>query len=311
MAQYIKLQENEIIEILRTYNLKQIDYEPIEDSAGNTSYLVRTTQGEYVLTIFEIENIRVVNLCKLLNMLEEHEFSTTRIEKMANGNEISNIGGKSAMLKPFIAGQVVKDLDEDMIAQVGAAMARLHQLPIPDYLPDRHAYGIETFHQAIDQGINLGYENWLAERHEFLLRTIPSELPRGLIHGDVFYDNVLFHGKKFKALIDFEEACHYYKVFDLGMAVVGLCTEKSEVRLLKVQSLLQGYQKIRLLEREEQEILQLFVEYAAIATSSWRYWKYNIETLIAEKSEKHWEMVKIANAVSAISNDEFMMAVYS
>ncbi len=311
MAQYIKLQENEIIEVLRTYNLEQIDYEPIEEGAGNTSYLVRTTQGEYVLTIFEIENIRIVNLCKLLNMLEEHMFSTTRIEKMANGNEITNIGGKSAMLKPVIAGQVVKDLDEDMIAQVGAAMARLHQLPIPDYLPDRHAYGIETFHQAIDQGFNLEYENWLAQRYDFLMQTIPSGLPRGLIHGDVFYDNVLFDGKKFKAIIDFEEACQYYKVFDLGMAVVGLCTEESKVRLPKVRSLVNGYQKIRVLERAEKEILQLFVGYAAIATSSWRFWKYNIDTPIAELSDKHWEMVNIAKDASAIPNEKFMNAVFS
>ena len=310
MAQYLQLQENEILSITKQYNLKQIGYEPIEEGKGNTSYLVQTAQRQYILTIFEIENNRVVKLCKLLNMLEELKFPTTRVEKMANGEEITGIQGKSAILKPFIAGQEVKDMDDDMLGQVGATMARLHQLPKPDYLPDQHAYGLEFIHRVIDQDINFEYKEWLLKRYEDLQRTMPSGLPRGMIHGDVFSDNVLFDGKKFKALIDFEEACNYYKVFDLGMAVVGLCTEKRKIRLPKVQSLIYGYQKIRMLERVEQRALKLFVEYAASATSAWRFWKYNIETSIAEKSESYKEMVDIAKAADAISNEEFMVSVF-
>ena len=306
----MQLQKNDILAITKKYNLKQIGYEPIEEGAGNTSYLVQTAQRQYILTIFEIENNRVVNLCKLLNMLEERNFPTTRVKIMANGEEITGIKGKSAMLKPFIAGHVVKDMDEDMLGQVGAAMARLHQLPTSDYLPNQHPYGLEFIHRVMDQDINSEYKKWLAQRYEILQRTIPSGLPQGLIHGDVFYDNVLFDGKKFKALIDFEEACQYYKVFDLGMAVVGMCTEKMEIRLPKVQSLIHGYQKIRMLERVEQRALKLFVEYAASATSAWRYWKFNIETPIAEKSEKYKEMVDIAKAADAISNEEFMVSVF-
>ena len=131
------------------------------------------------------------------------------------------IAGRDAGLKCV----VVEKLDEDMICQVGAAMASLHEIQSPDYLPGQHAYGLETFLRVMDKGINLEYENWLGQRYDFLMGTIPSGLPRGFIHGDVFYDNVLFDGKKFKALIDFEEACQYYKVFDLGMAVVVLFTE--------------------------------------------------------------------------------------
>ena len=310
MAQYLQLQKNEILAITKKYNLKQIGYEPIQEGAGNTSYLVQTAQRQYILTIFEIENNRIVNLCKLLNMLEEHNFPTTRVKIMGNGEETIGIQGKSAMLKPFIAGHVVKDMDEDMLDQVGAAMARLHQMPTPDYLPNQHPYGLEFIHRVMDQDINSEYKKWLAQRYEVLQRTIPSGLPEGLIHGDVFYDNVLFDGKKFKALIDFEEACKYYKVFDLGMAVVGMCTKKMEIRLPKVQFLIDGYQKIRILERVEQRALKLFIEYAASATSAWRYWKYNIETPIAEKSEKYKEMVDIAKAADAISNEEFMVSVF-
>jgi homoserine kinase type II len=139
---------------------------------------------------------------------------------------------------------------------------------------------------------------------------MPSGLPRGLIHGDVFYDNVLFAGKKLKAIIDFEDACQYYKVFDLGMAVVGLCTSESKVELTRVRSLINGYQSGRMLDVVEKESLQLFIEYAAIATSSWRFWKYNIVAPHVGKSDKHWEMVNIAKDVSAIPKNTFMNTVF-
>jgi len=112
--------------------------------------------------------------------------------------------GKPVLLKPYIVGQVVENMDENMVSQVGAAMASLHEIPNPHYLPGQHAYGLETFPRVMGKGINLEYENWLAQRYDFLMQTIPSGLPRGLIHGDVFYDNVLFDGKKFKAIIDFK-----------------------------------------------------------------------------------------------------------
>ena len=311
MTQYSKIQEKDILEILRKYNLTQIGYESIEESTGNTNYLVRTAQNQYVLTIFETEHIRAANLSRLLYLLEELDFTTTRIQKLANGDAITSYQGKPVLLKPYIVGQVVENMDENMVSQVGAIMASLHEIPNPHYLSSQHAYGLETFPRVMDKGINLEYENWLVQRYDFLMKTIPSGLPRGLIHGDVFYDNVLFDRKKFKAIIDFEEACQYYKVFDLGMAIVGLCTEESKVRLPKVRSLVNGYQKIRVLEGAEKEILKLFVEYAAIATSSWRFWKYNIDTPIAELSDKHREMVNIAKDASAIPNEKFMNAVFS
>ena len=273
--------------------------------------MVRTAQNQYILTFFEIEHNSVANLCRLLNLLEEYEFPTTRIRKLTNGDMITRHQGKPTLLKSYIVGQVVEKLDEDMFSQVGAAMASLHKIPSPDYLHVQHPYGLETFPRVMDKGISLEYENWLGQRYDSLMHTIPSGLPRGLIHGDVFYDNVLFDGKKFKALIDFEEACQYYKIFDLGMAVVGFCTEGSKIILPNVRSLVKGYQTIRMLEGAEKEILLLFVEYAAIATSSWRFWKYNIDTPIAELLKKHWEMVNISKAASAIPGEKFYNTIFS
>jgi len=161
MAQYSKLTVDDILKIAGRYNLILIGYELIEGGAGNTSYLLKTMEYQYVLTVFEIEHKRVVNLCQLLDLLEKHDFPTTRIEKMKNGDEIAIVQRKYFMLKPFIVGEVVRNLDENMERQVGEAIAKLHQIPTPEYLPNRHSYGLETFPHILDQGINLEYETWL------------------------------------------------------------------------------------------------------------------------------------------------------
>lgn len=309
MAHFTKLQRSEIKAITKKYNLDLIDFDPIEQGQSNTTYLLQTSRGIYILTVFQIKKNRVINLVKLLNHLHEHKFPTTRVEKMANGEELISIRGKLAILKPYIPGEVVKDIGKEMISQVGTAMAKLHQIPVPDYLPKRLEYGLDFIKQLIELDIDPGYKKWLTQRIEDFSQNIPSGLPRGLIHGDVYYDNILFDGKKFKALIDFEEACNYFKVFGLGMAIVGMCSEK-EIHFPKVQSLLNGYQKIRKLERNERRFLKLFIEYAASATSAWRYWKYNIDTPTVEKADHYKEVADLAKSTQKLSDEKFMTSVF-
>jgi len=132
-----------------------------------------------------------------------------------------------------------------------------------------------------------------------------------LVHGDIFYDNVLFEDENLKAILDFEDVSRIYKIYDLGMAVVGICTEEANIVIKKVRALIDGYQEIRLLEEIEKDSLQLCIEWAAILTSTWRFWKYNIDLPEKDKSEKYMQMVSIAKNASAIPKEEFKMAVFS
>lgn len=306
MAQYTELNEKEINEIATAYDLELVDYKPIEQGDGSSNYLLQTRQNNYVLTIFEITWDRVENLVKILSLLEKFNFPTTLLINLAAGGMTTIFQGKPVLVKQYISGQVVKNLDDTMLNQIGIAMARLHDIPAPDSLADNHAYGLQTFPNVIGQNIDPEYEALLTQKHLYFDQFIPLELPRGLIHGDLFFDNVLFEGKVLKAILDFEEVCQYYKVFDLGMGVVGLCSEETRINLNKVRSLVMGYQQVRVLEKQEKENLQLFVEYAAIATSKYRFWKYNIDTPIAEKADYHWQMVKVAKDVTGISKARFL-----
>ena len=131
-----------------------------------------------------------------------------------------------------------------------------------------------------------------------------------MIHSDLFYDNVLFVDKRLKAIIDFEDALYYYKGFDLGMGVVGLCSRESVVALDKVRALVAGYQRIRQLEEKEKETLQLFSEYAATIVACWRYWKYNIDTPIAKKARTYLPMLRLAERIRDIPPARFLDAIF-
>lgn len=311
MAVYTQLQESDIQEIADSYDLTIAHYETIEAGASNSNYLIRTQRGRYVLTVFEEKTLDpVVKLGQLLLLLIEYEFPTTRPLIASNGGIAIMHKGKPVMVKVYIAGQIRRYIDKTLLHQVGAAMAKLHQVPMPDFLSNRQTYGLQKLPRIQGKNIDTAYEAWIAKRLPYLEQMKPQELPHGLIHGDLFYDNILFKDTRLKAIIDFEDAACADRVFDLGMAIVGLCRRSSTIVLEKARALVKGYEQIRVLEQAEKSALQFFVEYAATAVSCWRYWKYYIDTPSVDMADKHWHMVHVAETVRDIPKERFLDVVF-
>ena len=312
MAAHTQLKQSDIREIAGHYGLLVAESEPINGGNGNSSFLLTTPQGKYVLTVCDDKTLdEVVIMGRLLLLLKECNFPCTRVVPAVNRDIITMYVNKPVMLKVYIEGQVVESLNQGMLSQVGMATARLNQIPSPDYLPDEHPYGIQLFSRVFGLNIDEKYESWLAKQFDVLEQNIPLNLPRGLIHGDLFYDNLLFEQGKLNAIIDFEETCHYYKVFDLGMAIIGSCVDGSAVNLDKARALVNGYQQVKPLEKIEKETLQMFVQYAATATSYWRFDKYNIDTPNADKADHHWQMVHLAEQIKCIPTTEFYDRIFN
>lgn len=311
MADYTKLLENEIQEIAGRYKLKAFSYRPIEQGAGNSNYLLDTNHGKHILTIFEIEPSRVAHISKALLLLEKHEFPAPRLQKLAKGGVLTKFQDKSVLVKPYISGYVDADMDDEKTKQVGAAMAKLHELPPPDYLPDSHSYTEITYPAFMEKATDQYYKTWVRQRFRYFIEKLPSQLPVGLVHGDIFYDNVLFEDENFKAILDFEDVCRIYKIYDLGMAVVGICAKGTKIDLKKARALIHGYQEIRNLEETERDSLQICIEWAAISTSIWRYCRHNIDMPNPNNSEKYMQMVHIAKSAKKIPGEEFKMEVFS
>ena len=312
MAAYTELQENDIGEIASRYDLTILDYEPIVAGASSSNYLLRAQQGSYVLTVFDDKTFALtVEQGRLLSLLKEYAFPTTRPLVAVNGKIVIMHKARPVMIKEYVAGQVVPYPDETMLYQVGTAMAKLHQVPWPDFLSNRRPYGVRKFSSIQGQNIDREYESWITKRLPYLEQRKPQGLPRGLIHGDLFYDNVLFDGTRLTAIIDFEDAACDDKVFDLGMGIVGLCRKGQRVVPEKARALVKGYEQIRDLEEGEKKALQLYVEYAAATVSCWRYWKYHIAAQSVENADKHWQMVRVAEEVQDIPKARFLKMFFS
>ena len=256
---------------------------------------------------------------QLLLFLEAHNVPCNRLISPVKSKIITTFATadrvKPVMLKDYIEGQVIEELDETMLSQVGRQAARLNQIPPPDYLSTNHPYGRQFFSRVMGLNIDAKYECWMAKEIDYLEQNIAKNLPRGLIHGDLFYDNLLFNPLSsmpggFKAIIDFEEACHYYLIFELGMGILGTCVNDITVDLDKARALVSGYEEVRPLTKIEKESLQLFVRYAAVATSYWRFNKYNIEEPNKDRASHHLQMMQIAKAVGEISKTHFFDAIF-
>ena len=311
MAGYTVLQSEDIEALAQCYGLSVIEYAPIFGGAANSSTLLKTDLQDIVITIFEDKSFEYVSqLEQLLQHLAASRVETTRILRPKKSKQLcTGPFEKPFLVKEFIDGAPSAQLDDHMLSQIGAAMAALHMIAAPDFLPTEHAYGKELFSSVFGQNIDREYEVWLENRTAFLIKSIPPDLPKSLIHGDLFWDNILFADEQFKALIDFEEACYYYRVFDLGMCVLGTCMQDGAIDMAKTVALVRGYAQTITVHALELEHLQLFVEYAAMATSYWRFWKHNIHQPTADKARAHWEMVDCARAANSVPRAAFRAAV--
>lgn len=311
MATYTLLQENDIQTIARAYGLTIHGFEAMEGGAANSSFRINATRGDFVLTVFDSKEWEeVVRLGKLLNYLDENEFSTTNPLPRLDGTFVTRYNHLPVLIKQYIRGEVHHSLTKTMLSRTGEAMAALHEIPPPDYLPVTHSYGRQTFSEVVGKGIDAEYETWLAEKHQYLMARIPKNLPRGLIHGDLFRDNLLFNDQQLRAVIDFEEACNYFFVFDIGMGIVGQCREGNRISLGKAKEFVSGYQRVRKLEKRPRESLKIFAEYAAIATSYWRFWNYNICLPTPKKKMLHRRMMQMADHIRSIPTKDFNRALF-
>lgn len=312
MADYTRLERDEIGRLIARYPVGRL--EDIQDLAGgqaNSSFRLTTSTGVYVLSVCDEKPFEeVARLARLLGHLEENGFRTTRVVRSNDGRRVIDHLGKPVLLKHYLEGSVPVQMTAGMARRVGRELARLHRITPPPGLPPRFAYGLESFEQVLTSHADNDFRAWLSKKTAYLSRAIRPDLTRCLIHGDVFYDNTLFSGKELAAIIDFEEACHYYRVFDLGMCAVGSCTTGGLLDAEKTRALVDGYLEAGNLTGAEKKALQAFVIYGATATSFWRFRQYNLLWPNHENSKTYRRMNRIADQVHDMPAPDFFSAIF-
>lgn len=277
-SHYSRLSLDQITSICQDFGIDHIQANKIlSGGSENTNYLITADCGKYVLTICEQKTEQQAKeLTALLEHLETHNFKTSKIVKNKNGEAIQMWQGKPIMVKEFIDGKVVDDLTPTLLHLIGKEMAQLHKTPAPSYLPDKIDYGKERFHEVKKYAEGSAFEKWLLDKLDDVLPYFKLDLPKALIHSDIFDNNVIINDDESSVTImDFEEACHYYRVFDIGMAIIGSCREGKTVNFEKARALLTGYLSELTLTHDELQSLQAFTVYAGAAMTFWRHINFN------------------------------------
>lgn len=308
MAHYTILNDTSIKNIFDQYNVGEIlEYKVLSGGSENTNYRIKAIEGEYVLTICEKQSLaEATNLARLLVHLNEKGFETSQIIQTQKGEWTSGFGDKPLLLKSYIKGTIAPDFSNQQMEILGKDLAILHGIEAPDFVPRQLGYGIEHFAEVQAHAPDAPFCQWLIQTTEYIQSFLKDDLPKALIHSDIFYNNIITEPQTGQVTImDFEEATYYYRVYDIGMTLVGTCAFGRQINLEKAQHFLHAYQSENPLIRQEKNALQAFTAYAATATAFWRYMNYNFVRPDETKKSRYKEMQDIAIHVMEIPAEKF------
>ncbi|MHA1198381.1 MAG: homoserine kinase [Candidatus Heimdallarchaeaceae archaeon] len=311
MAHNTILTSKEIAKFANVYSLgKIIKFYPMT-GGSSTHYFIQTRTQKYILTICEyITRQQALAQTNLLIYLHKHHFQTNQVISSKNHEYVLEHSGKPVYLRKFLEGGIVKRPTIQLIEQLGSRIAQLHDIPCPDNIQNVSPYGLDYLDEVTSSDIDHPYMEWLKTKLEYIEALIPDQLPKGLVHGDIFPDNIIQKNGNLVAIIDFEDVLNYHLIFDLGMVITGLLTLDNIVDMSYPKALIKGYQKVKLLTPIEIESLNSFCIYAAVTVSIWRFRQSHIRFATYEKSTDHQQMVDIADKLYEMGNSKFMSNVF-
>ncbi len=306
MTHYTILDVEKIKTLVSNYDVgKVISCEVLTGGSENTNYLIDTESDKHVLTICEQKSVEeAIDLTKLLEYLAINGFSTSKIVRTRNNDLIHRYKGKPVILRTFLEGKIMNNFSNDLLRLLGIQLGKLHKIDAPDYVSKELNYGKESFNEVEIYAANSSFHIWLNDVEKFIDTYISPEIPKSLIHSDVFSSNlVVDKDENGITIMDFEEATYYYRVFDIGMTIVGVCSEGTALNMDKVKSLLNGYQQEINLHPVETKVLQAFTVYAAAAMCFWRHKNYNYTNPTPEMKNHYLELKSIADHVRNLPED--------
>jgi homoserine kinase type II len=261
MAVYTKISKKEFNEIGADYGLPRVNAtREISEGSVNTHYVVDTAKGKFLVKIDEVKSeMEVKRELDLLVFLRKHGFPCPVPLTDRRGRQYREWDGKLLSMYRYIDGHVVdpEDLTPGQLENVGRVLADLHLIGKAYKKGIDNRFGFERVAEVyFDARGRLPHYfkkiiRTLDEEVEYLSHYLEGKLPKGIIHGDLFPDNIKFKGEKIVAVLDFEAACRGKFIFDLATAVNALCFEDRRYSLKRFEALIAGYEALRTLSLAE------------------------------------------------------------
>ena len=274
MAVYTKLAHQEVEQFLEQYNINNFkDYKGITEGVENTNYFINTLEQDYILTIYEkrVDENDLPFFINLLSNLSENKFPCPKPIANKNNEKINKIKNKNAALVTFLNGQSKNKITSDECFEIGKITAQLHEITKKFNVSRKNNLSIESwqniFEKTIKQKIDLDEtiikktKNYL----NFLKDNWPKNLPQGIIHADLFPDNIFFTNNKVSGIIDFYFACNDFFAYEIAICINSICFDNnSTFNMTKAKNLIDGYSSVRTLSEDEKKYLPILSMGAAM-----------------------------------------------
>jgi homoserine kinase type II len=269
MSVYTIITRAEVDALLRQYDIGELEaYTPIKEGVTNSIYKLSTSDAEFVLTIFEaLTDSELPFFINLTESLYREGLPCPQVMSDKRGKYIQHVQEKAAIISEFLPGRNVTEPTIKQCSIVGSTLANLH-LKTQNFKARRSNPFTLQWHENLAADLR----EHLAPNQLSLLNNELSHqqaqhyaaLPRGIIHMDLFPDNVLFDGDQLTGLLDFYFACNDHYLLDLAVAMNAWSLKELSYQLPHAEALLAAYQSVRPLEHDEAAQLKNMQRYAAL-----------------------------------------------
>ena len=274
MAVYTEVPDEELFAFLAGYDIGDLlSCKGIAEGVENTNYYLHTTQGSFILTLYEkrVNEADLPFFLGLMQHLAAKGLNCPLPVKNRGAETLGRLAGRPAALFTFLDGLAVRRPSAQHCAALGSALAQLHldgrDFPMarPNSLSLNGWQPLFAQAEAQADRVSSGLAERTRRELEALHRDWPANLPTGIIHADLFTDNVFFIGREVSGLIDFYFACTDALAYDVAICLNAWCFEADgSFNLTKGRGLLGGYQAVRPLDASEIDALPVFCRGSAM-----------------------------------------------
>jgi homoserine kinase type II len=274
MAVYTEVSDEELTVFLARYDIGALlSFKGIAEGVENSNFLLNTEQAQFILTLYE-KRVHREDLPFFLGLMEHlaaRGLSCPTPVHDRTGAVLQELAGRPAAIISFLNGYSVRRPRVPHCGPVGEALADMHLAGADFPLTRANALSLAGWRQLADATADKadrlahGLAGEIAAELRFLEASWPDDLPAGVIHADLFPDNVFFRGETMSGLIDFYFACNDLLAYDLAICLNAWCFEEpNAINVTKARALLRGYGARRPLSEAEIRALPILARGAAL-----------------------------------------------
>ena len=274
MAVYTDVTADDLTEFLSRYEIGALlAYKGIAEGVENSNFLLHTGAGNFILTLYEkrVAEQDLPFFLALMEHLAARGITCPQPVKNRQGGMLGKLAGRPAAIVTFLDGLWIRRPNAGHCAAVGEALAGLHLAGADFKMRRENALSIESWRGLYEQArargdsVRAGLCAEIAKELDALDKSWPRDLPQGVIHADLFPDNVFFLGDRLSGLIDFYFACTDTLAYDVVVCLNAWCFEPDHsYYVTKGRALLKSYGKARALSAAERAALPVLARGAAM-----------------------------------------------